>query len=54
MNLLDLCAWAVPAGFLDNGMPWGVTFLAPAFEDVPLASLAAKFHSSTSLPVGKT
>ena len=25
MNLLDLCGCAVPAGFLGDGLPWGVT-----------------------------
>lgn len=54
MNLLDLCAWAVPAGFLSNRLPWGVTFFAPAFEDRPLAELAAKFHAAVALPVGTT
>jgi allophanate hydrolase len=53
MNLLDLAAWAVPAGFLDNAMPWGVTFVAPAFEDNFLAMLASRFHQKVNLPVGK-
>ena len=54
MNLLDLCAWAVPAGFLSNRLPWGVTFIAPAFEDRQLAELAARFHAAVALPVGTT
>jgi allophanate hydrolase len=54
MNLLDLCAWAVPAGFLDQGLPWGVTFFAPAFQDEFLASLAAEFHAVQALPLGRT
>jgi len=54
MNLLDLSAWAVPAGFLGNGLPWGVTFFAPAFEDHLLAFLASRFHASEQLPLGKT
>ncbi|WP_206170837.1 allophanate hydrolase [Phragmitibacter flavus] len=50
MNLLDLAAWAVPAGFLeDSGMPWGVTFFAPAFTDRKLAVLASAFHAQTPL-----
>jgi allophanate hydrolase len=53
MNLLDLAAWAVPAGFLDNAMPWGVTFIAPAFGDSLLATLASRFHHQVNLPVGK-
>lgn len=53
MNLLDLAAWAVPAGFLDNAMPWGITFIAPAFEDGFLAMLASRFHQQVNLPLGK-
>jgi allophanate hydrolase len=44
VNLLDLCAVAVPGGFLSNGLPWGVTFMAPAFQEWKLLPLAAKFH----------
>lgn len=43
MNLLDLCGIAVPAGFLPNGLPWGVTLSAPAFCDDRLLRLGAKF-----------
>ncbi len=52
MNLLDLAAWAVPAGFLANNMPWGVTFCAPAFEDARLAKVAEAFHGAQELPIG--
>ncbi|MFT3780747.1 MAG: allophanate hydrolase [Nibricoccus sp.] len=43
LNLLDLCAVAVPAGFLPNKMPWGVTLIAPAFCDDRVLRLGAKF-----------
>lgn len=43
LNLLDLCAVAVPAGFLPNKMPWGVTLVAPAFCDDRVLRLGAKF-----------
>lgn len=33
MNLLDLCAVAVPAGFTSNGLPFGLTLQAPALHD---------------------
>ena len=33
VNLLDLCAVAVPAGLRDDGLPFGVTLMAPAFCD---------------------
>lgn len=43
MNLLDLCALAVPAGFLATGVPWGVTLSAPAWHDDRLLQLGAQF-----------
>ena len=33
VNLLDLCAVAVPSGFTANRLPVGATFIAPAFHD---------------------
>jgi allophanate hydrolase len=51
MNLLDLAAIAVPAGFARGGkMPWGVTFAAPAGTDEDLLTLAGLF---TGQPVTK-
>ena len=38
MNLLDLAAIAVPAGFQRDGLPFGVTFVAPAFNDEVLCA----------------
>jgi allophanate hydrolase len=46
VNLLDLCAVAVPNGFQPNGLPMGVTFMAPAGADDWLLKLAARFESS--------
>ena len=43
VNLLDLCAVAVPAGFLPNGLPWGVMLVAPANRDALALGAAAKF-----------
>lgn len=40
MNLLDCAAVAVPAGFQDDGLPFGITLAAPAHQDVPLLHLA--------------
>lgn len=42
MNLLDCAAVAVPAGFQENGLPFGVTLAAPAHQDVALLNLAAR------------
>ena len=44
VNLLDLCAVAVPAGVLPSGVPWGVTLVGPAFQDDRLLRLAARFR----------
>ncbi len=53
-NLLDLCAIAVPNGFQSNGLPVGVTLLAPAFHDPLIAAIAASFEAATGLPLGAT
>jgi allophanate hydrolase len=41
VNLMDLCAVAVPAGARDDGLPYGVQLIAPAFADEPLLDLAS-------------
>ncbi|HEX2313096.1 MAG TPA: allophanate hydrolase, partial [Thermomonospora sp.] len=43
VNLLDLCAVAVPAGHRPDGLPFGVQLIAPAFADRPLLDLAARW-----------
>ena len=43
MNLLDFSAYAVPAGFRENGLPFGVTLFAEAFEDRKLLQLGEQF-----------
>ena len=45
MNLLDCAAVAVPSGFQDNGLPFGITLAAPAHQDVPLLHLAERLDS---------
>ena len=41
-NPLDLCAAAVPCGMRDDGVPFGVTFLGPAFADPVVAAAGAR------------
>ncbi len=41
VNLLDLCAIAVPAETRPDGLPFGVQLIAPAFADDRLLDLAA-------------
>jgi allophanate hydrolase len=51
VNLLDLAAVAVPAGFRPNGLPFGVSLIGPAFSDEALLVLADRFHrSQVALP----
>ncbi len=48
MNLLDCAAIAVPAGLQDNGLPFGITLVAPAHQDVPLLHLADRLNSGVN------
>ncbi len=41
VNLLDLSAVAIPAGFTESGLPFGVTLIAPAFHDRQLLALGS-------------
>jgi allophanate hydrolase len=43
VNLLDLSALALPAGFRANGTGFGVTFVGPAFADRALLDLAGRY-----------
>jgi allophanate hydrolase len=52
VNLMDLCALAVPSGMKGNGLPFGVTLIAPAFQEMTLAAFGAGFHAATGLPMG--
>lgn len=52
MNLLDYAAVAMPSGFRDNGLPFGVTFFAPAGTDAQLLNLSANLHPQFSDTVG--
>lgn len=52
MNLLDLAATAVPAGFQRDGLPFGVTLIAPPHQDGPLLHLAARMQQALSGKLG--
>lgn len=52
VNLLDLCGFALPASIRSDGIPFGITLLAPAGRDAELASLGRVFHADTALPMG--
>ncbi|MEQ1672576.1 MAG: amidase family protein, partial [Hyphomicrobium sp.] len=44
VNLMDLAALAVPAGFRPDGLPFGVTLMAPAGGDGDLALMGDQLH----------
>jgi allophanate hydrolase len=46
VNLMDLAALAVPAGFRPDGIPFGVTLIGPALSDAMLASVGDALHRS--------
>ena len=48
VNLMDLSALAVPAGFRPDGLPFGVTLIGRAFDDGLLAALGDRLHRSQS------
>ncbi len=50
VNLLDLSAIAVPAGRRPNGLPFGVTFLARAFQDEGLLDLSRRWEGKSTAP----
>jgi len=54
VNLLDLCGLALPASFRADGLPFGITLLAPAGHDALLASIGRVFHAETGLAMGAT
>ena len=52
LNLLDCAAVAVPAGFLPNGLPWGLSLVAPALRDRKLLSFAHRWQQTMKLSLG--
>jgi allophanate hydrolase len=52
VNLLDLCGLSLPSAIRADGIPFGITLLAPAGRDAQLASIGRMFHADTKLAVG--
>lgn len=52
MNLLDLCGLAIPAGFMSNGIPFGVTLVAPRFRETSLLNHALDWERQQQLAMG--
>ncbi|RAR39334.1 allophanate hydrolase [Pseudomonas sp. MDMC224] len=53
-NLADLSALAVPAGLRADGLPAGITLLAPAWHDQALAAFGQRWQQAVNLPLGAT
>ncbi|MDD0841710.1 allophanate hydrolase [Pseudomonas sp. Gutcm_11s] len=53
-NLADLSALALPAGFREDGLPAGITLIAPAWHDQALAALGRRWQELLALPLGAT
>jgi allophanate hydrolase len=54
MNLMDLAAIAVPAGFQPDGLPFGITLIAPALQDESLCALGGEIHRALVTRSGAT
>lgn len=53
-NLADLSALALPASLRADGLPAGITLLAPAWHDRALAAFGKRWQASLDLPLGAT
>ncbi|HEY9110078.1 MAG TPA: allophanate hydrolase [Roseateles sp.] len=54
VNLLGWCALALPAGFTEQGRPFGATFIAPGQADAALARFGMSWEAAQALPLGAT
>jgi len=50
VNLLDMSAVAVPAGWRDNDTGFGVTLIGPAWADTALLDLARRYEEIAPMP----
>ncbi len=54
VNLLGWCALALPATMTAQGLPFGVSFIAPAAHDAALARWGRRWQAACALPLGGT
>jgi allophanate hydrolase len=54
VNLMDLAAVAVPAGFTPERLPFGVSLIAPAWSDADLLALAGRAQRAAVSTLGAT
>ena len=52
VNLLDYAALSVPSAMREDGLPFGITLIAPCGSDWQLADLGQRYHHSTGLTQG--
>ncbi len=50
VNLLDMAALALPAGYRENGTGFGVTLMGPAWTDVALLDAGRAYLAAAGLP----
>ncbi len=50
VNLLDMAALALPAGWRDNGTGFGITLIAPAWTDQALLDAGEAYLAAAALP----
>jgi len=53
VNLLGLCAIAIPASMSESGLPFGITLIAPNGYDHALVKLASLLEQDSTLFLGK-
>lgn len=54
VNLLDYAAISVPSCIRPDGLPFGITLIAPCGADLRLAELGQRYHHATGLGMGAT
>jgi len=54
VNLLDYAALSVPSAVRADGLPFGITLIAPCGSDWQLADLGQRYHHATGLTQGAT
>jgi len=52
VNLLDYAALSVPSSLRSDGLPFGITLIAPRGSDWQLAELGQRYHHATGLTQG--
>jgi allophanate hydrolase len=54
VNLADCSALALPATMRSDGLPFGITLIAPAWQDAALAAFGKQWHARVKLSLGAT